>query len=559
MSDPTIFWAAKSSNVESLTTIAPVCSRTPKEDEPRKETRVVMKGTFRLYWSQGSTDINAGDSKAVKKVDWADSDDDDDFLASFISDTHADELENPATTGEPGNADLTMELGKENDRIKDLEGTIKVQERRLAEVQRLSDASAAQIKELKDKSYSQLLRIQQMVAEIDEKDRRIAALATEKEERYPTNAGLNAEQSFMQEPPDAVHIPVEEDDLTGTTETEVKSIAQVYNASFNSVQQTAEPITGTKIKQATSITASSTELLPVSSHDDGPKVNLSEFPVFITAATIKHTPPPPPAPKLKMGVDLSKFAKKPSSEQRMPGSRNKSGSKKQPTTTGLAPQIDPLQDIRTKRHDERVLFASGPKIQVNMGSTALTVVSKNVLMQCSNKAFKHFSESPDAASFELPANSMDASAAIAHLDWMKEMTFQGRVYSLTLNSDEKLDEKNLQLCRAARVLGLNNMYIGHFTKFFCDRIRSNSASSEFLSKVATLAYPENDPIYDCLANNLAKLRTSHGLEDTAELQALLEEHSGLKARVHKIEERMRSSRHGFKGAKAVHAGRKTEV
>jgi hypothetical protein len=518
-----------------------------------------MKGTFYLYWSPGSADISVGDSKAVKKADWADSDDDEEFLASFISDAHADELENPVTTEEPGNTDLTTELKKKDDLIKELEDTIKVQEHRLADLQMLADASAAQIKELKEKHCNRLLQIQHMVAEIDEKDRCIAALETEKEESHFTNAGPEVGESSSQEPSHAVHVIAERDALTDTTEAETKSTVEVDNAYVNSVQQATKPIAVAEAKQATSITASDTGLLPVSSHDAGPTVNLSEFPVFVTAATIKHTPPPPPAPKLKMGVDLSNFAKKPSSDQRVSKSRNKAGSNKQPTTAGAAPQIDSLQDIRTKRHDERVLFASGPKIQVNMGSTALAVVPKNVLMQCSNKAFKHFSEFPDATSFELPANSMDASAAIAHLEWMKEMTFQGRVYSLTLNSDEKLDEKNLQLCRAARVLGLNNIYIGHFTKFFCDRIRSNSASSEFLSRVATLAYPENDPIYDCLANNLAKLRTSHSSEDTAELETLLEEHSSLKTRVHKIEERMRNTRHGLKGAKTVRAGRKPEV
>jgi len=137
------------------------------------------------------------------------------------------------------------------------------------------------------------------------------------------------------------------------------------------------------------------------------------------------------------------------------------------------------------------------------------------------------------------------------------MTYQDRVYSVTLHSDEKFDDKNLQICRAARVLGLNNMYVGHFTKIFCDRVRSNTASYDFLNKIAALAYLENDPLYDCLANNLANLRARKASKDPAELEALLQKHTGLKARVEKIEERMRKKegRKAPKAPKVVHAGK----
>jgi hypothetical protein len=141
-----------------------------------------------------------------------------------------------------------------------------------------------------------------------------------------------------------------------------------------------------------------------------------------------------------------------------------------------------------------------------LGDEILTTLPKYILMQTSHKAFKHFTDNSDATTFVLLAGSMDKGAAKAHLEWMKEMTYQGRVYSVTLHYDEKFDDENLQICRAARVPGHNNMYVGHFTKIFCDRIRSNTASSEFLNKIAVLSYPEDDPLYDCLANNLANLR-----------------------------------------------------
>lgn len=287
-----------------------------------------------------------------------------------------------------------------------------------------------------------------------------------------------------------------------------------------------------------------------------------DFPIFATPTTVRTAAPPPPAPVLKMGIDLSKFLKKPASKQHNKKAEAGSGLDRFNVKKGPAPKINPLLDIRTKRHEERTLLAHGPKIQIKLGEVFLGTVPKYAFMQCSSKGFKHFTKSPDANPLTLPAGSMNAEAASAHITWMREMTYQSRVYSITLHSDEKFDDKNLQTCRAARVLGLNNMYVGHFTKLFCDRIRSNSASYEFMSKVATLAYPENDPIYDCLINNLANLRMHNAFQKHVELEAFLEKHTSIKSRVEKIQERMRKQQFGHKGpneTKFVRVGKKMGV
>ncbi|KAF3040723.1 hypothetical protein E8E12_007294 [Didymella heteroderae] len=301
----------------------------------------------------------------------------------------------------------------------------------------------------------------------------------------------------------------------------------------------------------------STPAKTVSIEPAGPTANLYAFPVFATPATIKHTARPPTAPKLKIPVDLSKFVKKPAAKtpafKQKADSVSSQATKNSPTLT-----IIPSSDIRTKRREERALFLNGPKVQVKLGDNILATLPKYILMQTSHKAFKHFTDRPDATTFVLPAGSMDEIAAKTHLDWMKEMTYQGRVYFVTLHSDEKFDDKNLQICRAARVLGINNMYIGHFTKIFCDRIRSNTASYEFLNKIAALACPGNDPLYNCLANNLADHRVRKAIKNSPELEALLQKYTGLQNRVQKIEERMRKKQEGAKtpkGSKAVHLAR----
>jgi hypothetical protein len=122
------------------------------------------------------------------------------------------------------------------------------------------------------------------------------------------------------------------------------------------------------------------------------------------------------------------------------------------------------------------------------------------------------------------------------------MTYQGRVYSITLNGEEKHNLKNLKICQAARVMGLNNTYVGHFTKVLCDRVRSNTSSLEFLSAICALAYPENDPIFECLANNLVNQQGSTGFKRAEDLEALLVKFPLLKEKMDKIQVRVRNSR-----------------
>ncbi|KAF2125704.1 hypothetical protein P153DRAFT_369716 [Dothidotthia symphoricarpi CBS 119687] len=251
-----------------------------------------------------------------------------------------------------------------------------------------------------------------------------------------------------------------------------------------------------------------------------------------------------------MGIDMSKFGKKHAFKPAVKPTEPKKTSdipvssyglsSKQRVKTDAVPKINPTFDIRTMTHAERVLFANGPEVAVMMGDTKLAMLAKYVLMQCSAKAYRHFTENPNATTMTFKADSMDMDAAKAHLQWMDEMTFQGRVYSLTLHGDEKNDVKNLNICRAARVLGMNNIYVGHFTRTFCDRIRSQKASPAFISLVADLAYPENDPIFECLANNLVNMRVRSAMPKG--LEALLEKHAHLRGKMEKIEKRMMDKR-----------------
>ncbi|KAH7402236.1 hypothetical protein DE146DRAFT_652794 [Phaeosphaeria sp. MPI-PUGE-AT-0046c] len=282
----------------------------------------------------------------------------------------------------------------------------------------------------------------------------------------------------------------------------------------------------------------------------GPTMKDSLFPKLWTPGMAKKAAPVERPKILKMALDMSNFGKKPTSlAQKTDTSSNKRSvtstyglSSKRRTKTSEIPEFCLTSDIREMPHVERVLFANGPDITVMLGTIPIATMPKYVLMQCSGMAYKHFSNDPDATSITFAANSMDVEAAKALLDWMDEMTYQGRVYSVTLDGDEKYDIKNLKICQAARVLGLKNMYVGHFTKLLCDRVRSRP-SLLFMSVVCELAYPENDPIFECLANNL--VIQTFGKEDfrlSKDIEELQARFPTLKALMAKIEQRVKNSR-----------------
>jgi hypothetical protein len=550
MSNSATFWAAKSNDVKSSQASAQVADRLSARVTP-KPNGMLLKGMASPPLSRASADDLPGTTNDVKKSNWADSDDEDDFTASFNLSGRVKELEKNVTARDARITELTVAGQDKDARITELESALEGQKQSLSALQNAADAASVQVEGLQQEKHKKLLYVEKLVAEVDEKDRRITALETEVDEQYAKIAELGAEDRSTQASSHSLAPATE----PATTPAKVE-------AEHELTETNEDAASGGQTAVKPSATDTNTPVSPSAkvacSEAAGPAANLSAFPVFATPTTIKHAAPPPPAPKLKMPVDLSMFAKKPLTKIVTP-KRKLETTSHEAAKGGPAPIIDPTSDIRTKRREERVLFANGPKVQAKLGDKLLATLPRYILMHTSHKAFRYFTDRPDANTFVLPAGSIDEHAAKAHLEWMKEMTYQGRVYSVTLHSDEKFDDKNLQICRAARVLGLNNMYVGHFTKIFCDRIRSNTASYEFLNKIATLAYPENDPLYDCLANNLANLHARNASKNPAEFETLLNKHTSLKARVEKIEERIRRKQEGAKAPKApnvVHVGKK---
>lgn len=444
---------------------------------------------------------------------------------------------------------LNAVLDTKNVRIAELEHIVERNDHLIASLENEMEMKDANIEQLHTTNHKQFLYVQELVSEVDGKSRRVQDLEAEIDQRCARIRELEVDlESQTQVSVDGTE---KSDPKTDTMATEVinpvpASKAQADEAAPHAALSVCSPII-TPVDQVTedhseksrytdvpSISAPldcSTDAAPMQaleeqrhaenapkspttgkelpSKQQGPAINTSMFPKLWTPDMAKKAAPVEKPKVLKMALDMSKFGKKSTPvAQKTEASSNKrsvtpthSLSSKRRVKTAEVPEICLTKDIREMTHAERVIFSNGPDVTVMLGTIVLAMLPKYVLMQCSSIAYKYFSSNPNATSITFAAGSMDAEAAKAHLEWMAEMTYQGRVYSITLNGDEKNDGKNLKICRAARVLGLKNMYVGHFTKLLCDRVRSRP-SRQFMSLICELAYPENDPIFECLANNL---------------------------------------------------------
>lgn len=581
MSSAASFWAAKSGDVKSLMPGAHEPVRTG--GQTRKISTAVNRtnGTPLVTQSHSSLETSPGGSTV--KTSWADSDDEVEYPALTSPLRRVKELENTVSAKNSQLVDMSATLQEKDTKIIELKAAVESQQTLINSAQATAQASTKQVEGLEKENHKQFLHIQKLVAEVDEKDRRVAVLEAEVDEhcamiarlderlqKNETKSSLQQDQHAVEsikkdEPDSAVFLQQEQDMVESLQEGEAESTPQHE-------QQMAEGLHKDEAKSdvpdehQTVEEVKSIDTAPVQPVDAnltkpaGPAVNTSEFPVYSNTATVKQVAAPPSAPKLKMAVDLSKYAKKRSAAPTpKPIVAEKQKAKATPVVSNKdvpAPKIDVSSDIRSMPIYQRSLFANGSQVQVKMGDVALATLPKYVLMQCSPKAFKHFTDSPTASTLDFPPNSMHPAATAKIFKWMDDMAHRGGNFSISLYHDEKADEKNLHTCRAARVLGLHNMYVGHFTRTYCDRIRAG-ITIDLMAKMVELAYPENDPIYKCLVDNIAYHRFRGDAKEPEKLNLFVGKYADLKAKVEKIEIGLSKKRQGVakasKGDKVAHS------
>ncbi|KAG9190863.1 hypothetical protein G6011_08951 [Alternaria panax] len=568
------FWAAGKNKIKSAESPNPRIAEAPPKPKPGPQQKkgLVLRGMPNGHFANGAsngTSLKPAVATNGKKADWADDDDDNSFIAEFMSQ-------------EPKIATLETTVALKEERVKELEALVVAKTLRVAELEgavqdkdhHISDLEVEvqekdiRIELLKNENSDQFLHNQELLRDTDEKDSQIKKLEAELEENTVTIRNLEQESASL--------VPVHTNDTGLITEDEPKSelseatktdTSAVTTDTDNDAEKTVSETSGidsfemadahagneTKNEKA-KIVATTEEAKETTSAKKTrvPSFSKSDLPTFVTKDTLKVVPAAPKPKILTFPIDMSKYGKKsaasPTTKTVRPSSpmTEKNGhttswghsARQTRDKTGAMPEFNYSADIRHMPHGKRIVFGNGPEVIVKLGDVKLATVTKYVLMQCSFKAMEYFTKDPEATSWVFPAGSMDADSATAHLKWMDEMTYQSRIYSLKFQTEHVYDKKNLDICHSARVLGLNNMYVAQFTKQFCDRIRAQDMSPECMDLVCQLAYPDNDPVFDCLANNLVNQKKVGNAKGAADLEKLVAKYALLKEKVEKIEKRM---------------------
>ncbi|KAI4665896.1 uncharacterized protein J4E78_003361 [Alternaria triticimaculans] len=576
------FWAAGGNKIKSAESPNPKIAEAPPKakPDPQQKKGLVLKGMTNGQTTNGASNVTFPKAAVGKKTNWADEDDDDNtFIAEFMSqDPKIATLETTIALKEERVKELDALVETKTLRIAELEGAVQDKDTHIGDLETEIQKKDVEMEKLRKMNGDQLAHNQELMREAGEKDSQIKNLKAELEEKVSTIGSLKEAKkaatisSLEQESAALVPVPTNDEVTTedapkdgisestksnGTevvtaTETKTKKAASVASDS-DSFEIVDAPMTEeVKKEKPANVVTKQSEETETAKNTSGPSLVSSSFPNFVTKETLKVVPPAPKPKTLTFGIDMSKYGKKPapSAAVKTPPTSSPVAELNGHTTpwghssrqardkTGTMPELNPAADIRHMSHGQRVVFGNGPEVIVKLGETKLATIPKYVLMQCSGKAYKHFTANPDATSWSLPAGSMDADAATAHLKWMDEMTYQSRVYSVRLQTETVYDKKNLHICRAARVLGLNNTYVAQFTKQFCDRIRAQDVSFEFMDLLCQLAYPENDPVFDCMVHNLVNQKKVGNAKGAADLEKLMAKHQSLKEKVEKIEKRI---------------------
>ena len=399
-------------------------------------------------------------------------------------------------------------------------------------LQAVVDEQRTRIEELEDIVSKQARQIEMMNEKVQEKEARIVdleaaaakqdSLLCELEEQLAEQNGLAKEKAtsirssqsatdvedaeFVSEPATLPGTPTEDTSEVGLTQAATASLKfpELVGVNFPELPSPAHGL-------------------------PSPRAPTTLGPIYVTKENIKQGPPVPPAPKLKLAIDTSKFAKKPTSPPK-------------PSFEGV-PDIDPSKDMRRMSKAEREPLGTGPIIQIVMGNEVVATLPKYMFMQCSYKAFEHWAHNPDAKAIRFDAGAMNKNALNEHVEWMIMHTHCARVYSIHIGKDDD-HRYNLERTQASRVLGLNNIYVGHFTRKYCDSMRNETLQDDVMSLIVELAHPDNDPIFDCLANCMLSALSRTHQKDREVLEHKIQRLPKLAAKIQEVKSRKKQAKGG---------------
>jgi hypothetical protein len=191
-----------------------------------------------------------------------------------------------------------------------------------------------------------------------------------------------------------------------------------------------------------------------------------------------------------------------------------------PVKTATIPVVDPEKDVRTYySRESRLPFANGRDLPVMSGSKNLGTVPEYMYRQCSSTGNALLTKIPTTDCLTVAKDSANEGALVKIIDWLNDICHSR--YFRMISFTETEDLENLEFCRAARVLGLNDRYVGHITRRFQKRIRDAVPSKELITSITKRAGPANDDIYNALVDNMAYRRRRGTGTEFGEILAML--------------------------------------
>ncbi|OAF98667.1 uncharacterized protein CC84DRAFT_1223662 [Paraphaeosphaeria sporulosa] len=522
MESPQDFWARK---IGQLRGVQPPSSEPEKDlEEPTPAQASAPKKNGGSLAFKAPSKLPVTPSTTMKWADY-DSEDEDEHQVKAEAEAEANDAHQKAHES----GIVTNAVARQAKRLDETEATVERQAQRIDELSGEIKDQASRIVRLQATINEKTVHVADLKADVTEKDAHIVDLIRQAHEETHRAMQLEDELERKNRIIETLQLQIAEStsipDSGSATEVEVDEGA--VEASLSQPGPETSPIalepkkldelvdpadTAPGAMQNTLEKPAKSQATSSTADVDFPALSPVEFPAlgtptpvrdlrlspFVTAENIKKMPPPPPARTIKMAVDLSKYQKQPAggSKKFVFGSRH---------ATEAPPKIDVSKDIRAMSKEERKPFGYGPTVQITMGNETVAAVPKYVFMQVSFKAFKHWTDNPNAAAIRFEGGSMGKDALNVVLDWMTMHTYCKSVFSIKLRP-ENSDRQNLQLVRCARVLGLHPMYVSQFTRGYCEQVRYGP-SKELVALIEELVYTEDDPIFDCLANCMAMERS----------------------------------------------------
>ncbi|KAF2788357.1 hypothetical protein K505DRAFT_421163 [Melanomma pulvis-pyrius CBS 109.77] len=255
-------------------------------------------------------------------------------------------------------------------------------------------------------------------------------------------------------------------------------------------------------------------------------------PVFVTPDMVKSVPPVAPAPVLKFPNKNLKETTTPPKLAKVALATLKKAD--MDAAKGAWSATGSLPDVRNFPFEQRKELGQGPKTCIVLGEVPIQGVPKKMFMQVSEMANNFFTKQPHANQMHIPANSMVIAAARELMAWVSDVCTSPKEFSVKLrflSNTPDADAQNIAIMSAARYLGMST-YVRHFTRHYCDEIRRQMLSLKTIALIEKF-FAVDDPVFECLVNNLAHHRSKQNLPRQEQFEEFIKGHPKLAAAMEK--------------------------